>query len=285
MNIPLFSPRTPRGRGVALVFALLLPSLAPAQPKPAKEPDALDFAANQGLWKSHMGRYGRYPTRVVLPDPAGVRLRLPAENGGAKQTGLYSYFALSGDCEVSVDYEVLSIPPPKSGYGAGLGLVFDTKGPAGEVMVRRGTWVEKEGGSGVQFATIVPQPGGEAKFESQFYPSSAKRGKLMLRREKKEVIAFVADDWKGELLERGRFPFGTGTVREFRITADCGGSPTPVEARVLNLRVRGEELTGGIPERDQQSTPRWVYAASALLAALVVGAAWRLWFRKREDDD
>ena len=40
-----------------------------------------------------------------------MRVRLPAAKGTA-QTGVYSYFALAGDLEVTADYALVSLPAP-----------------------------------------------------------------------------------------------------------------------------------------------------------------------------
>jgi len=121
---------------------------------------------------------------VATRDKLGLRLRLWADPKGAKPTGLYSYFALSGDFEVSANYDVLDVPPPTDGYGTGFGLAFETKSEDGDVTVRRGQW--KGEGSGVQIVRGKPDDAGQMQYEAKFFPTRAKRGTIVFRREKDE---------------------------------------------------------------------------------------------------
>ncbi|MBN9518089.1 hypothetical protein J0H58_06165, partial [bacterium] len=157
-------------------YAAALAALAAAALVARADPTTvLDTAANGRLFDTHFGRYGPRPTRVVVREAQGVRLRLPAEATGAKPTGLYSYFALAGDFEVSAGYEVIDVPPPTDGYGAGFGLAVETKGPDGDVTVRRGQW--KGEGSGVQVVRGRPDAAGAMGYEATFFPTKAKKGR------------------------------------------------------------------------------------------------------------
>jgi hypothetical protein len=264
-------------RAAALLAILLTRATSLADPAPTT---AVDCTANPKLYETHFGRYGPRAAQVVTRDPRGLRLSLPADPKGAKQAGLYSYFALAGDFEVVADYEVLNVPPPAAGYGTGFGIAVEARGADGDVCVRRGAW--KFEGEGIQLVRGTPVDG-EMKYETQFVATKAKTGRLVLRREKADLVLLTADQ-KAEPAERFRVPFTAGTVRTVRLYADCGGSATPVDGRVTSFRVKAEEMTGGIPERERDPVAWWVYAAAAAVAVVAAVGLHRALRRKHRRD-
>ena len=238
----------------------------------AKPVTTLDISANPKLYSTHFGRFGPRATRVVIPErDGGIRLYLPADPKGAKQTGMYSYFALAGDFEVSANYAVIDVPMPTKGYGAGFGLAVDTGGPEGDVTVRRGQWIGE--GDGVQVVR-GQKIDGEMKYETKFFPTTAKQGRFVLRREKDEVVVLAAANPTSEPTELHRVPFTETTVRSFRVFADSGGSPTIVHGRITALTATAGEITGGIPEHDRDKFPVWGIVVSVVLATLLGLLVW-----------
>ena len=59
---------------------------------------------------------------VVRPDPAGLRITLPADRPQNFAVAVVSKFSLVGDFEVTGSYELLSATQPKEGYGVGVCL-------------------------------------------------------------------------------------------------------------------------------------------------------------------
>jgi len=258
-----------------IVLAGMLVAVASADEKPL---DLLDCGANVKLFATHFGRHGMTSEKVVVREKQGVRLRVNGAIKGAKPSGLYSYFALAGDFEVRANYDVIDVPPPTDGYGAGFGFAFETKGPPGDVTVRRGQW--KGEGSGVQIVRGQADASGDMKYDAKFSPTNAKKGQIVFRREKAEAVVLTADNLIDEPTEVFRIPFTDATVRTMLIFADPGGSPTVVEGRLTGLKVTAGEITGGIPERDIDETPGWVVALAVGIALLV---GWKLvgWLRRR----
>jgi hypothetical protein len=238
-------------------------------------PDAVDCAADARLLNSHFSRYGS--TQRIGPDGAGVRIYLPAIAQSIGQTGLYSYFSLAGDFEVSVNYELLNISPPKGGYGATCGITVDTQGPGGSIGITRGETVGKP--SGYVVTRGQPESGGETKYESTYHPSAAKAGRMVLRREKADVVCLAADTPQGELKELCRVPFSPATVRQVRMFADNGGSHTTVDVRLTNLEVRAREIAGGLPKYQPPRPWGWWWWAGGGLIALAAAALVTIWFR------
>lgn len=258
----------------ASTILLLLFLIGVAGPSGSKPTTTLDISANPLLYKTHFGRFGPRSTKVVIVESnGGIRLYLPAESKGAKQAGMYSYFALAGDFEVSANYELINVPMPTKGYGAGFGLAVDTGGLEGDVSVRRGQWIGE--GEGIQ--VIRGQNlDGEMSYETKFFPTKTKKGRIVLRREKDEIVLRVADKPFGEAIELYRVPFTETTIRSLRVYADSGGSPTIVDGRITNLTATAAEITGGIPERDRDEFPIWVIILSIVLAIILGLLVWYL---------
>jgi hypothetical protein len=260
-------------RAAILLILCGIVSLAASNPATT----VLDTGADVKLFDTFFGRFGTHPSSVVIRESNGIRLHLPAEPKGAKPTGLYSYFALAGDFEVSASYEAINLPPPTAGYGVGFGLAVETKGPDGDVTVRRGVW-DKEG-AGLQVVRGKPDAAGVMKYEAKFFPVPAKSGRVILRREKANLLVLSAADYLDEPRELIKVPFTTKTVRTLLVFADSGGSATVVDGRFTDLTVRAAEITGGIPKRDRDRTPIWVIVLAIVLAISIGGGLW--WFLSR----
>jgi len=228
------------------------------------------------LLRTKFGNYGWHPTQAVRPEAGSLRLWLPAREG-VGQTGIYSLFALAGDCEVIVTFELLKLQSPRTGYGSGIGLSFDV-GEGGEEG--RGTMqrVEKPGeGNGHVVQTNLPG----AKEEYRFQWNSSRSGRIGLRRVKKELIFLASDTPTGELQEIERLPFTDQTIRKVRLFADPGGSPTALDARIRRIEVRAEEMTGGTPEIQPETPTRW-WLWVALGAVCAGGVFWFWQARRRQ---
>jgi hypothetical protein len=230
----------------------------------------LDCTADPRLLDTHFARYGHAPSKSIARAGKGeLRFRLPAATKDVAQTGLYSYVVLAGDFEFSAAYEWTAVTPPQGGYGVSCGIVVDMGGAGMSVSLARANLPGK--GQGEGYAVTVGQPTAtETKYETSHYPIPASSGRLVLRREQAELICLVAEGEKNPLRELCRLPFPEGTVRQVRVYADAGGSPTAVDVRVSRIRIRAEEITGGFPRREQPSTmPWWPFIAGFLFVAAV----------------
>jgi hypothetical protein len=191
---------------------------------------------------------------------------------GASQTGVYSYFALGGDCEVTLAYELLNVEAPRKGYGSGVGLAFDAGDDVGRGAIQR---VHKPAeGAGYVLERTLAGSAAKSDDDYRFVPAKAKRGRMGLRRLGKELIFLTSDTPGGPLEEVGRLPFTDRTIRVVRVFADAGGSPTVVDVRLREFAARADEITGGISEREQHATVwRWLWRAIP-----ATGVALLIWF-------
>jgi expansin (peptidoglycan-binding protein) len=138
------------------------------------------------------------------------------------------------------------------------------------VSLARANLPDKSQGNG--YAVTVGTPDKEGtKYETSHYPTQAKTGRLMLKREAAEMICMVAEGSKDPLRELVRIPFTANTVKQARLYADAGGSETAVDVRLSQFRLRAEEIVGGFPKRDQPTNiPWWPFVTGFFFVAVIV---------------
>jgi hypothetical protein len=249
------------------VAAVFFAALGSALPAGAED---LDCTANPRLLETHFGRYGYSTAKTITREPQGVlHFRLPAHTEGVGQTGIYSYVKIDGDFEVSASYDWIDVTMPKIGYGASCGIAIDSGDRGVMVSLARSHFAEPDKGPGYG-VTVGKSLGTKVDYDTKYYYSKAKRGRLVLRREKGEVICLTADGSKDPLEERQRVPL-TQAVGQVRFFADAGGSPTLVDARLGQMRVQADEITGGFAKSEQPWTmPWWAIVAMSLFGVTVV---------------
>ena len=188
-------------------------------------------------------------------ETAGLRFRLPEGVRDIPQTGLYSLFALAGDCEATLTYELLNVPPPRTGYGSGVGLAFDIEGGGGRGAIQRVFRITE--GSGCVVQTTPGESHAGMKDVDRFVPAASRGGRMGLRRVQNELIFLSADAPADPLREIDRLPFTDRTIRAVRVFADAGGSPTAVDVRLRQIDIRAEEIADGVPQREPR---QWSWA-------------------------
>lgn len=259
-------------RSAVVFLVFLLPGSEPADRWQELSIDPANFAA----LRARFGTYGYRARRTIFLEAAGIHFLLPGDVPGVSQTGMYSYFGLAGDCEATLTYELLNVPPPRAGYGSGFGLAFDVEGGAGRGAVQR---VFRTGAVSGYVVQTSPGPTGKRiKEVDRLVPTEARRGRLGLRRIKNELIFLSADDPEVPLQEIDRLPFTDRTIRAVRVFADPGGSPTAVEVRLGRLEIHAEEIASGV-SRLEDKGGRWLLWVG--IAVLLGGGALAFWFWRR----
>lgn len=249
-----------------------------------------DSTTTPKLFISQFARYGYNPMKTLLTDSKGtLRFVLPSGTKGIGQTGLYSFFAMAGDFEIIASYEWNNVTAPREGYGVSCGIAVerDIVPPVGQVRslsITRGHAPDKRGEGYFVMQEVVTENKEKPDYPTEHFPIRAKKGKLAMRREKDEVIFLVADSPKDELRELTRVAFTDATIRKVRIFADQGGSMTYLDTKIPDLRVRAEEITGGVPIREQTFAWGWWLAVACFV---LVGSILFVLYRreKRGDDD
>lgn len=265
-----------------LSLVILLVSLAPAGAQgPPREPvRALDLTGDGRLFDQWFQRFGHHPGQTVAPERSGARFQIPVLKEEA-MVGYSSAFSLTGDFEVLVDVELVSLPTPTAGYGPAVGLTVDAEGDNGSIGLTRG--VSATAVPQFVVARATPVTAGEVskrQFEADVYPATGNRARLVLRREKAEVVCLAADRPGAELRELKRVPFTDRRVRHLRLHASNGGSPTTLTVRLTGVRVRADEIIGGLTQAELDA-PRSYWWWWILVAAVAFGGAWAARRRRR----
>lgn len=261
-------------RLAAMAALLLAPRITASEMRDKVHVDV----TNLRLLRTRFATYGYQPRQTILLETAGLHFRLPS--GGVPQTGLYSYFALAGDCEATLTYELLNVPSPRGGYGSGVGLAFDAGERLGRGVIQRLTRPGERSGCVLQ--TTPGEFGGEMKKVDRFLPAASTRGRIGLRRVKDTLIFLRADAPTDPLTEFDRLPFTDRPIRAVRVFADPGGSPTALDVRVSQIEIRAEEIgAGNLRSEDRPGVRRWLW-----LAIPAASGAFGYWFwrtrRRRE---
>jgi hypothetical protein len=244
-----------------LAACLLLPALPPAA---AGEKTAeLECPADVKLFDAFFGRYGA-PAKAITIDLRSVRFLLSSSFQKPEQLGLYSNFKVAGDFEISATYEWTPVDVPNGGYGVSCGIKVETNDENKAVALARGNLP----GKGTAYiVTEMRKEGGEIKYYNSDFPTTATKGRLVLMREKKEVVC-LAGDGAAEPKELCRVPFTEASVQRVLIVADPGAAPTDMDARISQFTIRAEEITHKIPKRDAPRDWGWW-----LTGAVVIGCA------------
>jgi hypothetical protein len=230
-------------------------------------------ASNRGVLRTRFATYGYWPRQAILLDAGGLRLRLPGV-AGVPQTGLYSLFALAGDCEATLTYELLDVPSPQEGYGSGVGLAFDLGEGNGRGAIQR--VYRKAQGSGCVLQTVPGVSESGINEVDKFMPAIYKRGRIGLRRLKNELIFLSASAPTDPLQEVDRLPFSDRTIRTVRVFADPGGSPTVLDVRINLLEIRAEEIASGVPQHVQKGWGwRWLWGVIPIAGGALGLRIWR----------
>lgn len=242
-------------------------------------------ATNPRAVKDRFYYYGYNPPKSIILETEGLRFLLPGGKEGKEQpgqTGVYSYFRMAGDCEVILTYQFLpNMQLPQKGYGSGVGLALDVgAGGKWRADMQRVNRVGGQSGYAMHSDDVAKKKG-----EDRYTPATPEWGRLGLRRLKKEMY-FLAGEENEELKEIDHLPFTEETIQVVRLFADPGGSPTWVDARVLRVEIRAEEITGGVAQRDDPISPLWWLLLLIPVAGICTGFGLMFWrFRWRRIDD
>jgi hypothetical protein len=252
------------------IMAGVLVALGPAPLVPAGEMKAeLDCGANAKLLNTFFRRFP-LATKAIEFEPQGVRFWSSSANKKAEQVFLYSIFSVAGDFEISATFQWTPVVVPKDGYGVSCGIAVETD--SFFVELGRGNFPEQGSAFTVTKRSGV---GNNKTYDDQFFVTDVKQGKLVLRREKNELICLTSDG-TGELQDLcPKFLFNSGTVRRVLMFADPGGASTNMDARLSQIHLRAEEITTSRPKSEASSSIGWWLAAAGLVIVVLGILVWR----------
>ncbi|WP_020470195.1 hypothetical protein [Zavarzinella formosa] len=253
----------------ALLFAIMISLSAissgfAGDMKQEIQSERVDYILNAAF-----ARYGYDPYRTIGLDRNSVRLKIKKAPKDSTQAGIYSHFTLAGDFELLADYDAIDLAKPATGYGMSLGIAVHTNGPLGAVFLSRSHHADW---SSCLIVTRELPGEPEKKYEAEPFSTSAKKGRLGIRRTGKELILLAAEN-KGELKELKRIPFGADPINQIRFYCDTGGAELPIDGRFSSIVVRADAINGAaFPPDTRWPWTKWllVFSLPVFLAGLVL---------------
>lgn len=233
-----------------------------------------EVVADFKLFHSHFGQ-SPYPNKSIAVDPQGVHFSLSAEADKADYTSLYSFFKLGGDFEVSAKFDWKGVAVPKKGYGVSCGIQIETNDKKKSVGLARGNFPDDDSAYRVSVGSVNADKKVEYKVEPAF-KTTAKSGRLILTRKKKEIICLAADGTE-EPRELCRIPFTDAAVQRVLIFADPGGTPNDLDVWITQVKMRADEMSHHMVKKETQNS-WWGIVVGAIL--IVVGTTGFLVFRR-----
>jgi hypothetical protein len=248
----------------------------------------LDCAAKPQLLDNHFGRYGL--ESGILRDGDTIHFRLPAQEKPVSQTGLYSLFALGGEFEFSATYEWIDVPRPKEGYGVSCGIAVETlkDTPGGGYVSVSRTHLPRQGlhytvthgkpsESGMKY-----EPGPDSPYGTR---ATVKRGQLIIRREQSSLVCLAADEGN-EPDALCTIPFTPASIRKVLLFVDPGGSTTPVDVALSQIRVKAEKHATEPTRIDPRGMSWWIIVLIVVAVAALCGLVYHRYtvIKRRQEE-
>lgn len=220
---------------------------------------------------------GANAEQLVRPEDAGLRITIPAGTGKPGPVGVATQFGVRGDFEITAGYQILKAAEPTEGYGVGVSVFVQADTPTRDEITAEWSILPKEGER--QTSTwITDDANGKRQFKPARRPSKSRTGRVRIVRKGGDVEVAFSEGIETSFTTLRTVPFGTADLKSVRLTANTGWSGSPVDLRLIDLKVRAESLPGysqPLPTPAKPSTLWAVAAGVAVLVALGGGVWWK----------
>jgi len=225
-----------------------------------------DFRGGSDLHPA-LSLFGPNASQLTGRDAGGLLIALPANRPDKRAVGISPQFALSGDFEITLGYEILAADEPPSGLGAGVGVWGQIRSAPPQTMsVARLERPGKGSGFAANFAYEVAE-GGKRDFKQKRLDSgAARKGRLRLARAGSELRFLVADGETGTFEELHRVSVKTDDVKPLRISATTSNLASGLKVRFVDLRIRADRLPGAAAPTETRGIGVWLVTLLLILA-------------------
>jgi hypothetical protein len=233
---------------LALLAGLGLPRILQGQPIAPEEqrpPVVIDQDYRGGRSPVEpVVAFGPNAERVCRPDEKGWRITLPADRPEPGAVGLVTTTPLHGDFEIVVRYEILHADQPRAGNGVGLELYLLTQTRTKEAMgfSRLQRVVQGEVHT---WSRMTTSPEGKRLSKTVNVATDNMSGRLRVTRRGTEAILWASEEGSDDFRELTRMPLGSEDVVLVRASAYTGNIPYALDLRIVELKIRTENLTAG----------------------------------------
>ncbi|HKI37078.1 MAG TPA: protein kinase [Gemmataceae bacterium] len=232
-------------------------------------------------------RIGPDAEECVRFEPAGLRITLPAGHPGKRlSTGVATTFAVKGDFEITMSFNMLREPAPEdTGEGTGLFLGVDLDTPAyNRATLTRGV---REGRQFTTWFQLTAEGADKPHTEElRSFPSTNVAGRLRLVRTGPNLAHYVAEGPGEDCVLLRQHRFGPEDVRAVRLGGETGGPRAALDVRVSDLRIRADSLPSlpaAAPTAPAPRSRKWLVAAgtAGLLITVSLMIPLLVWLRGR----
>jgi hypothetical protein len=232
--------------------------------------------------------FGPNAWEATAQEAEGLRITLAAGRPDKAAVGVSPRFVISGDFEITVGYEILSAEEPPSGFGAGVGVWGQIRSdPPQAVTVARLERPQKGSAFVAHFAHDLAA-NGKREFREKLLDSGGEaKGRLRLARTGSELSFLVALGESDAFDELHRASVRTDDVGPLRISASTHNAASSLTVRLVDLRIRADQLPRTPKPAERGSLAVWLLALLLIIAVVLGGGFlvcrdW-LWPRKRRN--
>ena len=179
------------------------------------------------------------PEEFTRAEADGVVIDMPEDAGAVPSAGLGARFSLRGDFELSAAFELIEVPTPKEGFGAGATLAIALADGQGASVQR----VKLPGRGDVYVChRAVLQSDGAVNHVVEVVSATALAGWVRLARTDGRLSYFAAEGDNPDFRVLHETDFSKAEVRSIHLAAQTGEAPNRVKLRWKEVRVRAEKL-------------------------------------------
>ncbi len=227
---------------LGLAWATALPAFLLAQP-PADREHHQDFRGKRDLLP-FVKTFGVNLDVISKKEDGGFRFTLTPTQEWLGPVGVAATIPLTGDFEITGTYEILAIErPPPGGAGVGVALNLANR-PDFENLAKLGRFMlPKKGNVYIAEAWHKDLPKGHGLGMNKTHETEIKAGRLRLVREGRLMRYLVADGLDSEFRELEKREFNATDFNVVRFLVTNNGSPSLIDARLIDLRIRATGKT------------------------------------------
>ena len=174
----------------------------------------------------------------LVHEDQGLKVAIPTGKTSSN-TGIAPRKQIVGDFEISANFELLEVPKPETGDGAGAVLFIGDGDRRGASLQRVRTPRDEN-----IFVTNhwLRAADGKTHHQTKGFPTEAKSGSLLITRKGATITFWAADAGSEDFHELESAEFTAEPIRLVRIYGQPGRAPNAVTVRFSDLVLRAESL-------------------------------------------
>jgi hypothetical protein len=211
---------------------------------------------------------GEQPTKYCTVSANGLKCTIPPGTEAVSTCGVETRFVIRGDFEITAGFQLLDVPKPDQGQGAGVKISI--KDSHGEWASLQRIHLSKRG-QVFSAHRAVKQPDDKYKHSSEIQPTESKTGKLKLVRKKDQLTYLVAEDDSSEFTEVRTEAFTSDEIPQIFLAVQTGGAKTGVDSVWTDLRILADQIHYPHAPVASKLPSRWPYLAIPVAVFALIG--------------